>query len=52
MAICTPEVITPTKYPATDLGPKNPPSNKGVKITIIPGITISLREAFVAIWMH
>jgi len=33
IAICTPETITPARYPDTDLGPKIVPKTKGVKIT-------------------
>jgi len=33
MAICTPDTITPARYPETDLGPNKVPKTKGVKIT-------------------
>lgn len=52
MAIWTPETITPARYPETALGPKSDPRRIGVKMTIIPGIIISVSEALVEISMH
>lgn len=52
MAIWTPETITPARYPDTALGPKSPPRTKGVKMTIIPGKIISVKEAAVEISMQ
>jgi len=33
IAIWTPEIMTPARYPVTDLGPKNVPKTRGVNIT-------------------
>jgi hypothetical protein len=52
IAICTPDTITPAKYPETDLGPNKIPKVKGVKITISPGKIISFKEYSVEIETH
>lgn len=44
MAICTPETITPARYPETALGPNTIPKVSGVNMTITPGRIISFKE--------
>jgi len=42
----------PINIPATALGPKINPISNGVPITSNPGLTISLKDALVEIYMH
>jgi hypothetical protein len=45
IAICTPETMTPARYPETALGPRREPKMIGVKMTINPGNIISLKDS-------